>query len=141
MPTPTRTSTPGGSGPADRTAVIDRWDATDGGAFRFLDSRDDDQQAFRGCFHTVRPDRIVQTFTWEGMPDDVALETLTFEDLGDGRTRLHALSLCDSLRGSRRLAAQRHGDRRQRRVRRDRPDAGRWLPLSSSRPIRPDDTG
>ena len=30
-------------GPADRTAVIDRWDATDGGAFRFLDSRDDDQ--------------------------------------------------------------------------------------------------
>ena len=42
------------------------------------------------------PDRIVQTFTWEGMPDDVALETLTFEDLGDGRTRLHAPSLCDS---------------------------------------------
>ena len=31
-------------GPADRTAVIDRWDATDGGAFRFLDSRGDDQQ-------------------------------------------------------------------------------------------------
>ena len=30
------------------------------------------------------------------MPDDVALETLTFEDLGDGHTRLHALSLCDS---------------------------------------------
>jgi uncharacterized protein YndB with AHSA1/START domain len=44
----------------------------------------------------VRPDRIVQTFTWEGMPDGVALETLTFEDLGDGRTRLHARSLCDS---------------------------------------------
>ena len=83
-------------GPADRTAVIDRWDASDGGAFRFLDSRGDDQQAFRGCFHTVRPDRIVQTFTWEGMPDDVALETVTFEDLGDGRTRLHARSLCDS---------------------------------------------
>ncbi|HEY7044993.1 MAG TPA: SRPBCC domain-containing protein [Nocardioidaceae bacterium] len=86
-------------GPADRTAVIDRWDATDGGSFRFLDSRDDDQQAFRGCFHTVRPDRIVQTFTWEGMPDDVALETMTFEDLGDGRTRLHAVSLCDSFEG------------------------------------------
>ena len=41
-------------------------------------------------------DRIVQTFTWEGMPDGVALETMTFEDLGDGRTRLHAFSLCDS---------------------------------------------
>ena len=79
-------------GPAGRQAIIDRWDATDGGAFRF----GDDEHAFRGCFHTVRPDRIVQTFTWEGMPDEVALETMTFEDLGDGRTRLHGFSLCDS---------------------------------------------
>jgi uncharacterized protein YndB with AHSA1/START domain len=83
-------------GPADRTVVIDRWDATDGGAFRFLDSRGEDRQAFHGCFHTVRTDRIVWTFTWEAMPDEVALETMTFEDLGDGRTRLHAFSLCDS---------------------------------------------
>jgi uncharacterized protein YndB with AHSA1/START domain len=83
-------------GPDDRTAVIDRWDATDGGAFRFLDSRDDDQQAFRGCFHTVRRDRIVQTFTWEGMPDGVALERLELEDLGGGRTRLTSTSLVDS---------------------------------------------
>jgi hypothetical protein len=30
------------------------------------------------------------------MPDAVALETLVFEDLGDGRARLHASSLCDS---------------------------------------------
>jgi uncharacterized protein YndB with AHSA1/START domain len=84
------------AGPADRTVVIDRWDATEGGSFRFHDSRDDDQQVFHGCFHTVRQDRIVQTFTWEGMPDGVALETMTFEDLGDGRTRLHGFSLCES---------------------------------------------
>ncbi len=84
-------------GPADSTVVIDRWDATEGGSFRFHgDDSDGDDQVFRGCFHTVRPDRIVQTFTWEGMPDGVALETVTFEDLGDGRTRLHATSLCDS---------------------------------------------
>ncbi len=54
---------------------------------------------FHGCFHEVRPDRIVQTFTWEGDPDGVALETLIFEDLGDGRTRLHTQSLCDSFEG------------------------------------------
>jgi uncharacterized protein YndB with AHSA1/START domain len=83
-------------GPADREVEIQEWDARDGGSWRFTDSSDGDVQAFRGCFHTVRPDRIVQTFTWEGMPDGVALETLTFEDLGDGRTRLHAQSLCDS---------------------------------------------
>ena len=82
-------------GPANRTVTIDRWDATEGGSFRFL-AADGGDEAFRGCFHTVRPDRIVQTFTWEGMPDGVALETLTFTDLGGGRTRLYATSLCDS---------------------------------------------
>jgi len=82
-------------GPANRSVTIDRWDASDGGSFRFV-AADGGEEAFHGCFHTVRPDRIVQTFTWEGMPDDVALETLTFTDLGDGRTRLHATSLCDS---------------------------------------------
>ena len=84
-------------GPAGQTVVIDRWDAGEGGAFRFHgDDSGGTEHVFRGCFHTVRPDRIVQTFTWEGMPDEVALETLTFTDLGDGRTRLHATSLCGS---------------------------------------------
>jgi uncharacterized protein YndB with AHSA1/START domain len=41
----------------------------------------------------------VQTFTYEGMPEAVALETLTLEDLGNGRTRLHAQSLTDSFEG------------------------------------------
>jgi uncharacterized protein YndB with AHSA1/START domain len=50
-------------------------------------------------FHEIRPDRIVQTFTWEGDPDGVSLETLRFEDLGDGWTRLHAQSLVDSFEG------------------------------------------
>lgn len=83
-------------GPASLSTRVDQWDARSGGSFRYVASRDGEEFAFRGCFHEVRPDRIVQTFTWEGMPDGVALETLTFEDLGDGRTRLHAASLCDS---------------------------------------------
>jgi uncharacterized protein YndB with AHSA1/START domain len=83
-------------GPEGRRPSIDHWDATNGGSWRYSLAEDDDTQAFRGSFHTVRPDRIVQTFTWEGMPDGVALETMTFEDLGEGRTRLHATSLCDS---------------------------------------------
>lgn len=86
-------------GPADFAAVVDYWDARDGGSWRYTAGRDDVETAFRGCFHTVSPTRIVQTFTWEGMPEGVALETLTFEDLGDGRTLLHATSLCDSFEG------------------------------------------
>ena len=45
----------------------------------------------------MRPgELIVQTFTFDGMPDGVALEKLVLEDLGNGRTRLTATSLCDS---------------------------------------------
>jgi uncharacterized protein YndB with AHSA1/START domain len=55
---------------------------------------------FHGCFHELRPaELIVQTFTFEGFPDGVALERLTLEDLGNGRTRLVATSLVDSFEG------------------------------------------
>jgi uncharacterized protein YndB with AHSA1/START domain len=84
-------------GPEGSNTEILAWDATDNGRWRWSGSDGDgNAQLFRGSFHTVSPTKIVQTFTWEGMPDDVALETVTFEDLGDGRTRLHAQSLCDS---------------------------------------------
>ena len=83
-------------GPDSLTALIDHWDARDGGSWRFRHVRGDESFGFRGCFHTVREDTIVQTFTWEGMPDQVSLETLTFTEVGDGVTRLQAVSLCGS---------------------------------------------
>lgn len=86
-------------GPDGMDTRILEWDARDGGSWRYVASRDGQEFGFRGCFHTVREDKIVQTFTFEGMPDDVSLETLWFEDLGDGRTRLHAQSLVDSFEG------------------------------------------
>jgi uncharacterized protein YndB with AHSA1/START domain len=86
-------------GPAGmQTRVVD-WDARSGGSWRFVSSRNGEEYGFRGCFHEVRPDRIVQTFTFEGEPDGVALETLWFSDLGDGRTRLRTQSLVDSFEG------------------------------------------
>ena len=83
-------------GPDGMTTTLDRWDASTGGSWRYVAARDGEEFGFHGCFHEVRPDRIVQTFTWEEQPEGVALETLTFTDLGDGRTRLQAQSLVDS---------------------------------------------
>jgi uncharacterized protein YndB with AHSA1/START domain len=80
------------------TTILD-WDATTGGRWRYVASRDGEAYGFHGSFHQVGDDRIVQTFTYDGQPDGVALETLWFEDLGDGRTRLHAQSLVDSFQG------------------------------------------
>jgi uncharacterized protein YndB with AHSA1/START domain len=86
-------------GPDGMDTKILEWDARNGGSWRYVAARDGEEFGFRGCFHTVAADKIVQTFTFEGMPDDVALETLWFEELGDGRSRLHAQSLVDSFEG------------------------------------------
>ena len=83
-------------GPDSISTTIDYWDARTGGSWRFLGTREGEEFAFHGCFHEVGPERIVQTFTWEGMPEGVSLETLWVEDLGDGWTRLHGQSLVDS---------------------------------------------
>jgi uncharacterized protein YndB with AHSA1/START domain len=86
-------------GPNSLTTKVDYWDARTGGSWRYVAESDGQEHCFRGTFHEIGDNKIVQTFTWEGMPEGVALETLTFEDLGDGRTRLHAQSLTDSFEG------------------------------------------
>jgi uncharacterized protein YndB with AHSA1/START domain len=84
-------------GPRELEMRVDQWDCRTGGSYRYLHSRDGEEYGFHGCFHEVRPNElIVQTFTFEGVPDGVALEKLVLEDLGDGRTRLVGTSLCDS---------------------------------------------
>ncbi len=91
-------------GPRGLTMRIDHYDCRSGGSYRYIHSRDGvdgrEDFAFHGSFHEVRPNElIVQTFTFEGFPDDVALEKLRLEDLGNGRTRLTATSLVDSFEG------------------------------------------
>ncbi len=84
-------------GPRGLEMRVDHYDCRTGGSYRYIHSDADGEYAFRGCFHEVRPSElIVQTFTFEGMPDGVALEKLVLEDLGDGRTRLTGTSLVDS---------------------------------------------
>jgi uncharacterized protein YndB with AHSA1/START domain len=84
-------------GPRSTTARIDQWDCRTGGSWRYVSIHEGQEYGFHGSFHEVRPNElIVQTFTFEGMPDGVALEKLVLEDIGSGRTRLTATSLVDS---------------------------------------------
>ncbi|GAA4932253.1 uncharacterized protein YndB with AHSA1/START domain [Actinomycetospora succinea] len=85
-------------GPRDLTMEIDTYDARTGGSYRYTHRDSDGEYTFFGSFHEVRPsERIVQTFTYEGFPDSVTLETMTLTDLGGGRTRLEGLSLFESI--------------------------------------------
>ena len=88
------------NGPNGTETRVDHLDCRTGGSYRYEIVHDGQAYGFFGSFHEIRPtELIVQTFTFEGMPDGVALERLTFEDLGGGRTRLVSTSLCDSFEG------------------------------------------
>ena len=81
-------------GPRGTTTFVDEMDVRTGGNWRFLSRNSDGSETgFRGTYREVTaPERIVQTFEWEGMPGYVSLDTATFEDLGD-RTKVVATSL------------------------------------------------
>jgi uncharacterized protein YndB with AHSA1/START domain len=86
-------------GPRSIDTTIDVWDARTGGEWRYTASRGEDfTAAFWGSFHEVRPaEKIVQTWTYDGEPDSVSLETMTFEALDGGRCRLVGTSVVDSI--------------------------------------------
>jgi uncharacterized protein YndB with AHSA1/START domain len=76
------------------------FDCRTGGSWSYTAKGEGWEESFHGSFHDVIPnERIVQTFTWDGMPEAVSLDVLTLVDLGDGRTRLEATSLVDSFEG------------------------------------------
>ena len=81
-------------GPRGTTTAVDEMDVRTGGRWRFVArTGDGEETAFRGAYREVTPpERIVQTFEWEGMPGHVSVETATFEDLGD-RTRVVTTSV------------------------------------------------
>ena len=87
-------------GPRRTEMKVDHYDCRTGGSYRYVHLSDGNEYGFHGCFHEVRsPELIVQTFTFEGDPDGVALERLVLEDLEGGRCRLTATSLVDSFEG------------------------------------------
>jgi uncharacterized protein YndB with AHSA1/START domain len=76
------------------TLVIERLEVERGGHWRFVEHGPDGVHGFEGRFREVTPpERLVQTFEWDGMPGYVVINATTFEDLGDGRTRVVTTSL------------------------------------------------
>lgn len=86
-------------GPRGYRMTVDDYDFRSGGAYRYTHTGPDgDDYVFRGSLHTVRENElIIQTFEYLGFPDVVSIESMAFEDLGDGRTRLSGHSVFPSL--------------------------------------------
>lgn len=87
-------------GPRGLTTTLEQFEPVSGGGWRFVQKdKDGNEYGFHGVFHEVSPGRIIQTFEFEGLPDNghVVLETLMFEGLPNDRTRLTAQSVYRSV--------------------------------------------
>jgi uncharacterized protein YndB with AHSA1/START domain len=67
-----------------------------GGTYRFVEHADEQQYGFRGEYREiVAPERIVQTFEFEGLPGHICVETLVFTE-SDGKTTITGTSRFDN---------------------------------------------
>src|SRR5262252_2383836 len=78
-------------GPARYENIVEKFDARSGGEWRVVQRGADGAEfGFHGVNHTVQaPEMICQTFEYEGVPGHVALQTATFEALGN-KTKITA---------------------------------------------------
>jgi uncharacterized protein YndB with AHSA1/START domain len=86
-------------GPRQYSLPVCEMDARPGGTYRMVQrSSDGTEHPFRGEFlEVVPPDRLVFTQVYEPYADHPIVVTLTFEDLGDGRTRYSGRMRFDSI--------------------------------------------
>ena len=88
-------------GPKRHTMILETFEPRSGGRWRYIEKdQSGNEFAFHGVYHEVlAPQRIIDTFEFEGLPEKghVCLETLTLEALPDGRTKLTAQSVFQSV--------------------------------------------
>lgn len=83
-------------GPRRYTTAVDKMDVRVGGKWRFVnrDKTDGSEHWFNGEYREIVPnERVVQTFEYEPFAGHVSVETMTLEDLGDGRTLVRVRSV------------------------------------------------
>jgi uncharacterized protein YndB with AHSA1/START domain len=88
-------------GPRRMQTRVDTWDLRPGGAWRMVNiDGDGTEYGFRGEFREIVPgESITWTFEFEGAPGEIAVETVTFESLEGGRTRMRTTSTGTSREG------------------------------------------
>lgn len=88
-------------GPKDIKLEFDYYEGGSGGKYRYFSVHENgDKYGFQGVIHEVTPpERAIQTFEFEGMPErgHVSLETATFDELPYGRTKLTIQSVFRSV--------------------------------------------
>ncbi|WP_138477293.1 SRPBCC family protein [Dyadobacter bucti] len=88
-------------GPREMTLRYEKFEPREGGSYRFINGLPNGMEfGFHGvCHEFTAPERIIQTFEFEGLPEKghVVLETTRLEELPGGRTKLTVQSVFQSV--------------------------------------------
>ncbi|HYI77918.1 MAG TPA: SRPBCC family protein [Chryseolinea sp.] len=88
-------------GPREMSMQYEKFDLRTNGSYRYIQTSSDGMEfGFHGvCHEYTPPERIIQTFEFEGLPEKghVALETTKFESLSKNRTRVTVQSVFQSV--------------------------------------------
>ncbi|HTY81407.1 MAG TPA: SRPBCC domain-containing protein [Dehalococcoidales bacterium] len=80
-------------GPRGMKMTLQEFKPEFGGSWRYIHTDPSGQEfRFRGVYHEVSPEMMIDTFEYEGLPEKghVSMEIARFEEMPDGRTKFRA---------------------------------------------------
>jgi len=86
-------------GPRATHTIVEEMDVRVGGKWRYIHGYGGDQDfGFNGIYQeVVPPQRLSYTFEFEPMAGHICLETITFDELPEGKTKITTRTVFDSL--------------------------------------------
>jgi uncharacterized protein YndB with AHSA1/START domain len=80
-------------GPRKYETTVDTYEPHVGGKWKMIHKADGEEYVFFGEFKEVtEPEKITWTFNFEPYPNSTLVETIHFEELADGKTKLRTVS-------------------------------------------------
>ena len=87
-------------GPHGYDMTLETFEPVSGGRYRYIHKdQNGNEFAFHGVFHEISPERMIQTFEFEGLPESghVILDTMRLEELPGKRTKVIIQSVYQSV--------------------------------------------
>jgi uncharacterized protein YndB with AHSA1/START domain len=85
-------------GPRGYEMILETFEPHSGGSYRYVHKdKDGNEFGFHGAFHEMTPERMIQTFEFDGYPGHVSLDSMTLEELPGDRTKVTIHSVFQSV--------------------------------------------
>ena len=85
-------------GPRGYEMKLETFEPVSGGKYRYIHKdQQGNEYGFHGTFHEMSPERMVQTFEFDGYPGHVSMDCMTLEELPGERTKITIQSIFQSV--------------------------------------------